>query len=95
MCMMVGFHSQEPFNRDQRLSMASISGFKFWHRPADVVLTFQRTTGNFSRIVWAKNRSSQLDVSVDEEWALEWTRGSGFERVVPLGEGHVPGVFGS
>ena len=93
--MIVGFHTQEPFNREQRLGMASISGFKTWHKPADVVLTFQRVDGNCSRLIWAKNRSAQLGVTVDEEWSLEWTRGQGFQRVMPLGEGHVPGVFGA
>lgn len=94
MCMVVGFHTQEPFSRDQRLNISSISGFKTWHRPADVVLTFQRVQGNYSRIVWCKNRSAQLGVGVDEEWSLEWTRGEGFQRVVPMGDAYVPEVFG-
>ena len=95
MAMVVGFHCQEPYNMDQRLGMASISGFKTWHRPADVVLTFQRLRDNNSRIVWCKNRSAQLGVNVEEEWAVHWARGQGFQRVFELGDNHVPGVFGS
>ena len=95
MCMVVGFHTQEPFNSEQRLNTASISGFKAWHKPADIILTFQRVKGNENRLVWCKDRPGHLGVGVDEEWSLEWTRGSGFERVFPLGDTHVPGVFGS
>ena len=92
--MVVGFHTQEPFKRDDRLTMATISGFKVFHRPADVVLTFQRMSGNYSRIVWVKNRSAQLHVGADEEWSLLWRRGYGFERVeMTSAESHVPGVF--
>jgi hypothetical protein len=95
MCLLVGFHTQEPYTKDQRLGMASISGFKSWHKPADIVLTFQRTGGNFSRVVWAKDRPGRLNVSIDEEWSLEWTRGYGFERVFELSDTHIPGVIGS
>lgn len=95
MCMILGFHAQEPYKKDDRLGMASISGFKFWHRAADIVLTFQRTGGNHSRLVWAKDRPGRLGVSIDEEWALEWTRGQGFQRVYELGDSHIPGVIGS
>lgn len=95
MCMILGFHSQEPYKKDDRLGMAAISGFKFWHRAADIVLTFQRTSGNYSRIVWAKDRPGRLGVSIDEEWQLEWTRGQGFQRVYELGDTHVPGMWGT
>ena len=87
MCMLVGFHTQEPFNRDQRLNTASISGFKAWHKPADIILTFQRLEGNHSRVVWCKDRPGRLGVGVDEEWTLAWARGQGFERVVELEDG--------
>lgn len=95
MCMMVGFHTHEPYNRDQRLNTASISGFKAWHKPADIILTFQRIGGNISRLIWCKDRPGHLGVGVDEEWSLEWTRGQGFQRVYELEDEHVPGVFGS
>lgn len=94
MCMLVGFHTHEPYSAKDRLSLATISGFKFFHRPADIILTFQRTKGNISRLLWAKNRSPRLGVAIDDEWTLEWSRGRGFQRVYEAGDSYLPGVFG-
>lgn len=81
LCTLVGFHAQEPPTPKQPLLMASISGFKYFQRPADVVLTLQRIEGDTSRLRWLKNRSPRLAVRMGEMWTVEWTRGSGFRRV--------------
>ena len=81
LCTLIGFHAQEPHSRREPLLMASISGFKYFQRPADVVLTFQRIEGDTSRIRWVKNRSPRLAVRYDEMWTVEWTRGQGFKIV--------------
>ena len=80
LCTLVGYHAQEPVSAADRLALSAISGFKFFHRPADIILTFQRTEGNQSRIAWVKNRSPRLGVKHGETWQLEWERGKGFRR---------------
>lgn len=78
LCMLVGFHAQQPLTPKARIDMGSISGFKVFQRPADIVLTFQRMGGDTSRIRWVKNRSPRLPVKMDEVWTVEWERGRGF-----------------
>jgi len=80
LCTLVGYHAQEPLSAADRLGISAISGFKAFHRPADIILTFQRTEGNESRIAWVKNRSPRLGVKYGETWKLEWERGRGFRR---------------
>jgi hypothetical protein len=80
LCVAIGFHAQEPQMPNMPVTLGNVSGFKFFQRPADIVLTFQRTKGDQSRIRWEKNRSARLDVKKGEQWTLEWERGAGFKR---------------
>jgi hypothetical protein len=81
LCTLVGFHAQEPHTPREKLTLGSVSGFKAFQRPADIVLAFQRIEGDTSRIRWLKNRSPRLAVKHGEFWTVEWTRGEGFRRV--------------
>lgn len=84
LCTLVGFHAQEPHTPKEQLMMSSISGFKVFQRPADIVLTLQRIEGDTSRLRWLKNRSPRLRVKHGEFWTVEWARGQGFSRAEPV-----------
>lgn len=70
-------HSNE---KEGRLTLGDVSGYKAYERAADVTVGFQRVKGDLSRLVWLKSRSHLLP-KIGESWLVEWTRGQGFRRV--------------
>lgn len=80
LCMILCHHTHIPANNKEPVTMANIRNFKFVLDQADLVVTFRRFKGNESVLRFEKNRSPLLDVTIGEEWALDWQRGHGFER---------------
>ena len=79
-CLVIGCHAQEPQTPRAEINLGSISGFKAFHRNADIIVTFQRIGADTSRIKWVKNRSARFHVKHEEKWQVEWERGQGFTR---------------
>ena len=81
LCTAIGFHAHGQATPKEPIRIEQIVGFKYHHRPADIVVTFQRIENDTSRVRWCKNRSPRLKVRYDEVWPVQWERGRGFTRV--------------